>query len=99
MSDVNGKEFVDGLFVKAPRDQAPDFVKASIAINRKSLTTWLEKKQEDWLNLDVKESKNGQWYAEVNTWKPNKDAAMAKNSDDNFKLSVDSAMTTDDIPF
>jgi len=67
MSDV---EFVDGLIIKAPSERAPDFVKCSISIKRKDLGNWLRGKEDDWINLDVKVSKKGKWYAEVNNWKP-----------------------------
>jgi len=67
------KEFVGGLIVKAPRDNAPDFVKCQISIKRKDLGNWLRGKDDDWINIDVKESKQGKWYAEVNTWKPDQD--------------------------
>ena len=66
-------EFVDGLIVKAPRDGAPDFVKASISIKVEDLGKWLREKfkaGEEWVNLDVKEAKSGKWYASVNTYKP-----------------------------
>jgi hypothetical protein len=62
-------EFVPGLIVKAPRAGAPEFVKAQISIKRKELGNFLRSKDEDWINIDVKESKAGKWYAEVNNWK------------------------------
>jgi hypothetical protein len=65
------KEFVNGLLVKAPREGAPDFVKANISINRKELMAFLSTKDDEWVNVDVKVAKTGKWYAEVNNWKPN----------------------------
>jgi len=67
---MSDKQFVDGLIVKAPRENAPDFVKCSISIRPGELKQWLQGKDEPWINIDVKESKAGKWYAEVNTWKP-----------------------------
>jgi|APSaa5957512493_1039668.scaffolds.fasta_scaffold97850_1 hypothetical protein len=64
------KEFVDGLMIKPPHKNAPHFVKAAISIKRADLGNWLRAKQDEWINLSVKESKNGKWYAEVDTWKP-----------------------------
>jgi hypothetical protein len=66
-------EFVDGLIVKAPNPKAPDFVKASISIKVADLGVWLRAKHkagEEWVNIDVKESKAGKWYAAVSTYKP-----------------------------
>lgn len=67
MSDI---EFPKGLMVKAPRTGAPDFVKMSISIKVAELQEWLSTKQTEWVNLDVKESKEGKLYAAVNNWKP-----------------------------
>ena len=67
---MNDKEFVNGLIVKAPHEKAPDFVKADISSKREDLIEWLSNKQDDWININIKESKGGKWYAEVNDWKP-----------------------------
>jgi len=66
---MSDNKFVDGLIVKPPRDGAPSFVKATISIKRKELCDWLLAQQGEWINLDVKESKGGKWYASVNEWK------------------------------
>ena len=66
-------EFVNGLIIKAPHERAPDFVKASISIKVADLGVWLREKHkagEEWVNVDVKESKGGKWYATVSTFKP-----------------------------
>lgn len=68
-------EFVDGLIVKAPHPKAPEFVKAQISIKVEDLGKWLREKYkagEEWVNLDVKESKKGTWYAAVSQFKPKK---------------------------
>ena len=69
----NEAKFVDGVFVKPPRQNSPEFVKGSISINRKSLGNWLRAETDEWINIDVKVSQNGKWYAQVNTWKPSED--------------------------
>jgi hypothetical protein len=87
-------EFPNGLIVKAPRDGAPDFVKASISIKVQDLMTWLHGKQEEWINLDVKESKGGKWYCAVNTHKPKESGAKPDNAKRQSAADMDS-----DIPF
>ena len=70
---ANDIEFVDGLIVKAPHEKAPSFVKAQISIKVEDLGKWLRgkfKAGDEWVNIDVKESKGGKWYASVNTYKP-----------------------------
>ena len=67
MSDI---EFVNGLLVKAPHTKAPDFVKCNISIKRQDMIEWLQGKNDEWINVDVKVSKQGKWFASVNNWKP-----------------------------
>ena len=58
-------EFVDGLIVKAPRDGAPDFVKTSLSIKRVDLMAWLAARNDDWVNVDVKEARVAQRHADT----------------------------------
>ena len=86
-------EFVDGLIVKAPHPKAPDYVKASISIKVEDLGKWLRGKYRsgsEWVNIDVKESKAGKWYAAVSTFKPKAKEAAKPGRFDDMK---------DDIPF
>lgn len=83
-------KFVDGLIVKAPHDQAPDFVKCTISIKRKDLGNWLRGREEDWINLDVKVSQYGKWYAQINDWKPEKKAPTTEPATPDYD---------DNIPF
>jgi hypothetical protein len=91
-------EFVDGLIVKAPNPKAPDFVKASISIKVADLGVWLRAKHkagEEWVNIDVKESKNGRWYAAVSTFKPKENNPTKGRQDMRAKpTGVD-----EDVPF
>jgi len=66
-------DFVDGLRAKKPNDKAPDFVKCNLSIKREDLLAWLSSRNDEWINVQVKESgKTGTWYAEVDTWEPRK---------------------------
>ena len=91
MSDE--KEFVDGLIVKAPHENDPDFVKCNISIKRKDLGNWLRGKEDDWINIQVKESTKGKWYAEVDHWKPD------SNKSDDKKQESGNDFDDDQIPF
>jgi hypothetical protein len=71
--------------VKKPHEKAPDYVKANISIKVEDLGKWLREKYksgEEWVNIDVKESKGGKWYAAVSTFKPKaKDSKEEADSD------------------
>lgn len=95
MSDI---EFVDGLIVKAPHERAPDFVKGSISIQPEKLAAWLAQHQgEEWVNVDVKESRGGKWYASVNTYKREEPRASKPVKD--CPQADQGGFTDDDIPF
>ena len=82
---MSDKIFVDGLIAKKPSDKAPDFVKANLSIKVEDLGKFLREKYkagEEWVNVDIKESQNGKWYAEVNTWKPEKKEEAPKGGED-----------------
>lgn len=83
MSDVN---FADGIIFKMPHENAPDFIKGSLSFRVEDAVKWLQENSDNgWVNVQLKVSKAGKPYAELDTWKPNKDGAPAA--------------TTEEIPF
>lgn len=62
--------FLNGLIYKLPRPNAPDFVKGSLSIKREEMIQALSELDDDWINLDLKVSKQGKAYAQINEWKP-----------------------------
>jgi len=74
------KIFVDGLRFEEPAETAPDFIKGRISIKADELIAFCQKHKNEkgWLNVDLKESKGGKKYFELNTWKP-KTQQMASN--------------------
>lgn len=81
------KKFTEGFIVKPPHEKAPEFVKAKVAINKGEFMNWLDKQEGDWVNLDVKVSKGGKWYAQVNEWKPRQDEPKAYYGNNEVDLS------------
>jgi hypothetical protein len=67
---ANDTQFIPGLIVKAPHERAPEYVKAKLSIKREELIAWLQQQGGEWINADVKVSRNGKWYCAVNEWKP-----------------------------
>ena len=65
------KDFIDGLFVKQPRENAPEFVKGSLAISVEKFIPYLQSKAnaKGYVNIDLLESKEGMLYAKLNDWK------------------------------
>lgn len=70
----NEKVFADGMIFKKKHDNAPDFIKGHISIKVDDFVKQLQEQKDErgWVNLDMKVSKGGKLYFEVNTWKPEK---------------------------
>jgi len=91
MSD-DKKYFPKGLYFNEPHERAPDFVKGSVSIKVADFRDYLGKVKGDWLNIDLKVSKDGKAYAEVNTFKPDKSRGSAGGN-------AYSEPETPDLPF
>ena len=73
--------FPKGLIFKKPREGAPEFIKGALSIKRLELIDWLNTFQDEWLNLDLKESKQGKYYSQLNTFKPKTTGTLADLND------------------
>jgi hypothetical protein len=97
MSD--DKIFADGLIAKKPHERAPDFVKANLSFKMKEFVEWGRTHHVDgWINIQVKESKGGKWYAEKDTFTPSKKEEYDTGATA-AKAAMDPAIQDDDIPF
>jgi len=78
--------FPKGFFYNKPHDNAPDFVMGKASIKVKEFSEYLSKVKGDTLNLDLKISRDGKGYAQVDTWKPdpNRDIKPPVNEPVNF---------------
>jgi hypothetical protein len=97
MSSEN--EFINGLIVKAPNDNAPEYVKAKLSIKREELIAWLQAKEGEWVNADVKVSQGGKWYCAVDNWKPNGARSEGSKPRQESKPAVADDFIDSDIPF
>lgn len=72
--------FANGIYFKAPdarTKEKAEWVKGHIAIKCKDAIDFINAngtaKGEEWLNCDLKKSKGGKLYLELNTWKPSEE--------------------------
>lgn len=94
-------EFPEGIFIKAPADAAPDFVKGKVKIKLDEAMPWLASKLEAgelWVSLDIKEGRSGKWYASVDNWKPNEKSVGEKYRDGEMGKEAN-AIEDDDLPW
>ena len=83
------KVFADGFIFKR-QENAPEFVVGSMSIKVDEAMAFLaQNESKGWVNLNVKQSKGGKYYMELDTWKP-----KPTKKDDVFEESDD-----EDVPF
>ena len=67
---ANDAKFIPGLFFKHPHENAPDFIISKGSIKTADMLAWLTAQTGEWVNFDLKESREGKLYASVDDWKP-----------------------------
>ena len=93
-------DFIDGLFVKNPRENAPDFVKGSLSILIDKFIPYLKSKAnaKGYVNINLLISQDGNLYAKLNEWKPQaKEKEMKENEEVN--IEDDPEINIENIPF
>lgn len=87
--------FLDGLIAKRPHEKAPSFVKARLSFKVDDFIKFLQRYQnKGWVNADLKVSKNGKLYAQLDTWK-----ADENQKQNETKTSEPDPADPDDKPF
>ena len=67
------KIFADGFSFKK-REGQPDFVVGRLSIKVEDALAFLkERANEGWVNLNINQARSGNYYCELDTWKPNQD--------------------------
>jgi hypothetical protein len=67
------KIFVAGMIVKRPPDAAPDFIKLNVSFKLSEFMEFAKAHHRDgWLNAQLKVSKAGNMYMELDTFTPTK---------------------------
>lgn len=67
----NETEFVDGLVVSR-NEAAPDYIICNLWIKRAEFSQFMRAREGD-LNVTIKRSRNGKYYAVVDNWRPSHD--------------------------
>ena len=94
MSNPTEKVFAQGLIAKR-RDGAPEFVTCSLSVKVDEFKEFLDTHADKgWVNLNVKKSQGGKYYAELDTWKPN-----AQANQDAPQASTAQEGESEDLPF
>ena len=94
--EKQSKTFANGFIFKR-NDNAPDFVVGKLSIKAQDAIMFINQYNKNgWLNLDIKKSKEGKFYMELDTYE-------AKESNPEVKKRVvkkeDKITISEDLPF
>jgi len=89
---MSDKEFPQGIRVKAPHEKSPEFVKGQISIRVAEFQEWLSKQPNEWVNLDIKQARTGNYYVELDSFEPKGNATPKPEP-------AKAASDDDDLPF
>lgn len=78
---MNEAPFINGMSVKKPGERAPSYIIANLSIKRDELITFLQAQEGEWINAQIKESKQGKWYIALDSWKPGETTKGAPRSE------------------
>ena len=71
--------FADGIIFKLPRQGAPDFVKGSLSFKVEDAIKFLQEHNKNgWCNVNLKVSRAGKAYADLDTWEPSNSYSKGK---------------------
>jgi len=90
------KEFPVGMNVKR-RNNAPEFVICNLGFKQEEFAEYLRQKQKNgWVNIDIKRSKSGKLYADLDTWEPNQQNQQNQQPASNYGVAPE---LDDDLAF
>ena len=93
------KVFADGIFFNDPHEKAPEFIIGSISFSKARFLTWLDNQapdEKDYVKLDVKRSKEGKIYCELNTYTPNRVTTQPRPQNEQAR---EDDVRIEDVPF
>ena len=85
---MSDKIFSEGIYFDRPREGAPEFVRGKLSIKVDTAVAFLtkHKNEKGYVNLDLKESKQGKLYLELNTY--NAPAKSSLTDEDKAKIQA-----------
>jgi len=96
----NDKIFAQGMMFKPPSANAPDFILGGVSFKVDEFIAFLQAHNTNagWVNVDIKESKGGKWYCELNTYKPDRPNLEPKEEVPTIEYPEEE-INPDDLPF
>lgn len=98
----NDTNFIPGLFFKDKHENAPDFVICKGSIKVADMAAWLATQDGEWVSFDLKRSREGKPYSQIDTWKPDSQkggTSSARQAPSNPRRDAEPEFDDSSIPF
>jgi hypothetical protein len=92
------KVFAEGLNFKR-NENSPEWIIGKLRTNKIQHIKWLEEQEGDWVNMNIAQSKSGNYYIELDTWKPTNQSNPSSNQSSNVPQFKAQPNASDDLPF
>ena len=74
------KIFADGFSFKR-RENAPEFVIGNLSVKADDAISFIKENSKDgWVNMNINQARSGNYYVELDTWKPKADNTATKET-------------------
>ena len=95
------KIFAKGIYFEKPKEGSPEFIRGKINIKVADAIPFLEMYASNagYVNLDLKKSKEGKLYLELNTWKPTPKVEVVEDHTAIDPVTGEDLADRDNIPF
>lgn len=92
---MSNKIFVSGLYLSKKSENCPEFIKLRMSFKSKEFIAFLKEHTNEggYCNIDLKKSKEGKYYFELNNWKKGDNTGR---DDEGYEKAKD--IDPDDIP-
>lgn len=84
------------MIVKKPSPKAPDFIIANLSFKVEEVVAFLQEHSKNgWVNVQIKESRGGKFYGQLDTWEKGKKDEPEESPDGSGSEEIGA----DDIPY
>jgi len=94
------KQFLDGLIAKKPGEKAPQFIITKLSFKvEEFIKTLQELNKNNWVNVEIRESRQGKYYAIVDEYKPSQETSEKVKQAEKIELNNEQEVDIEDLPF
>ena len=92
------KVFAKGFIFKK-NENAPEWVVGRLSLKKDEAIAFIQSQGNEWINLNIARGQQGNYYIELDTWKPTPQSNPSSNQSSNVPQFKAQPNASDDLPF